>query len=134
MLERLAQAELDALLRDIGSRYRTGAADELAARDPAWAADLEAREAEVGRLYAALCEADTLFERWQEALTALRRAWERAAVLTGAEEEALRDHEPRLGTPPLKVSSPAGLTEPGLGGDGTAQPAGAVRRPARDAA
>ena len=77
VLETLARADLDALLEEVRGRYRPGALEELAARDPAWRAALDVKEEEVGRLYDDLRAADAAFARWRQAVGDLRRLWTR---------------------------------------------------------
>jgi hypothetical protein len=77
VLETLAKADLDAMLDDLGARYRAGALAALSARDPEWRASLDRAEREVGGLYEALREADATFTRWRVAMSELRRLWGR---------------------------------------------------------
>ncbi len=91
VLETVARAELDALLREIARQYRPGALDALTAADPAWRAALDDAEREVGGLFAALCTADETFARWRQAVAELARLWARVgqgAVSTSLEEVA----------------------------------------------
>ena len=89
VLEMLARADLDTLLEDLDRRYEPGALERLSAGDPAWRAELERMEAEVGGLYAALRDADRTFGQWRRAVTELRQLWTRVeshrpAVQAGA--------------------------------------------------
>jgi hypothetical protein len=88
LLETLAQGDLDALLETVGAAYRAGAAEELAARDPAWRLEIERAEREVGDLYAALCDADATLARWREAVAELRLLWARPGRPGGRAEPA----------------------------------------------
>jgi hypothetical protein len=92
VLEMLARADLEVHLDEIRRRYRPGAFEALAARDPEWRAALERAEQEVGELYDALREADLTHARWRHAVADLRRLWARlgeVAPEAGADEGAL---------------------------------------------
>jgi hypothetical protein len=71
-LEGMARADLDVLLEEVGRRYRAGAEDALAARDPAWRARVDALERQVGSLYQTLVEADHVVADWRRAVSELR--------------------------------------------------------------
>jgi uncharacterized damage-inducible protein DinB len=92
MLEAIARADLDALLRDVAEGYRAGSLDVLAARDPAWRDELERAEREVGALFQALCEADAALVEWRRAVADLARVWRR---VLDAPEDAGREAVPR---------------------------------------
>lgn len=91
VLETLARADLDALLRQITRHYRSGALEELVEADPAWSAALDDAEREVGSLYEAMRDADGVLARWRQALSELSRLWARVG---GA--EAVRREQQEL--------------------------------------
>jgi hypothetical protein len=81
ILETMARADLEALTRAVAEGYLPGSADRLAERDPGWQEALARAEADVGTLYAALCEADATLLRWRQAVAELYRLWSRARDL-----------------------------------------------------
>jgi len=81
ILETLACSDLDTMLEQIGRDYHPGALDALTAADPAWRAELERTEREVGSLYDGLREADVTLIRWRRALTDLTRLWARVGEI-----------------------------------------------------
>jgi len=92
VLERMARADLDALVEAVAADYPGGALESLTVQDPAWRARLEAVEGEVGALYASLCEADAALARWRQAVGELHRLWRRVGdVSVLVEAPALED-------------------------------------------
>jgi len=91
VLEMLARADMDALLEDLRRNYRPGALEALTARDPAWRAEIDRVEQEVGSLYAALREADGTFTRWRRAVGELRRLWARVEGVEPSESGILEE-------------------------------------------
>jgi hypothetical protein len=83
LLEAIARADLDALLRDVAQGYRAGTLDALAARDPAWREELDRAERDVGALFQALCEADAALLEWRRAVADLARVWRRVLDAPG---------------------------------------------------
>ncbi len=91
VLEMLARADMDALLEDLRRNYRPGALEALTARDPAWRAETDRVEQEVGSLYEALREADGTFTRWRQAVGELRRLWARVEGVEPSESGVLEE-------------------------------------------
>lgn len=90
-LERMATADLDRLLGRLVTDYHPGALEALSLADPAWRAELEQAEREVGGLYEALQDADATLAQWREAVTHLGRLWERVVEARGAMRETTLD-------------------------------------------
>ena len=89
LLETMATGDLEALTQAVARRYRSGSVERLMAHDPAWRAAVDRAEAEVGTLYAELCQADGTLLRWREAVAELYRVWVRvneASAATAASE------------------------------------------------
>ncbi len=91
VLEMLARADLDALLEDLARSYRPGALETLSAREPAWRAEIDRVEQEVGSIYEALREADGTFARWRQAVGELRRLWARVEEVRPSEGGVLEE-------------------------------------------
>jgi hypothetical protein len=74
----MARADLDTLLEEVAASYRADAVARLDARNPGWRAAVEAKEREVGELFAALCAADATVRRWRRAVGELGALWAEA--------------------------------------------------------
>jgi hypothetical protein len=93
-LQALADADLEALTAALARGYRSGSAERLARRDPAWWEAVEGAEREVGALYGALREADGTLLRWRQAVAELYRLWARVREESQA-GDALEVESPR---------------------------------------